>query len=138
MVRDCGKRYRVGLFNQLSHANRKALLPPGKKVKKSRNKCLKVEEELITENPFIMFKMAKEAVRQFKSISQTHVVQLINSLESSENTLNPSWFWITVIRTFYYTGIRRRQLTGLTWSDIDFENTLFFFNQNTVRHYVNG
>ena len=98
-----------------------------------------VEEELITENPFIKFKMAKEAVHQFKSISQTHVAQLINSLESSENTLNPSWFWITVIRTFYYTGIRRRQLIGLTWSDIDFEKHTILLQSKyskTLREWV--
>lgn len=31
----------------------------------------------------------------------------------------PGWFWATVIRVLYYTGVRRRQLVGLTWGDID-------------------
>jgi len=98
-----------------------------------------VEEELIPQNPFLKFKMAKEATHQFKSISQNDITQLIRSLESSENRLNPSWFWITVIRTLYYTGIRRRQLVGLTWSDIDFDkHTLLLQSKysKTMREWV--
>ena len=98
-----------------------------------------VEEELITENPFIKFRMAKEATHQFKSISQTHIAQLISSLESSDNKLNPNWFWITVIRTLYYTGIRRRQLIGLKWSDIDFEKHTILLQSKyskTLREWV--
>ncbi len=78
------------------------------------------EEEIITVNPFAKFKMVKEEQKPFKSISQTHVIQLIDYLNSEENTLSPGWFWICVIRTLYYTGIRRRQLIGLQWGDIDF------------------
>ena len=80
-----------------------------------------VDEELIDDNPFHKFRMAKEPSHKYKSISQTNIAQLISFLEGPENTLNPSWFWITVIKTLYYTGIRRRQLIGLKWSDIDFE-----------------
>jgi integrase len=98
-----------------------------------------VEEELITENPFLKFRMAKEASHQFKSISQTNIVQLISVLESTENKLNPSWFWITVIRTLYYTGIRRRQLIGLTWNDINFEKQTILLQSKyskTLREWV--
>ena len=98
-----------------------------------------VEEELILQNPFLKFKMAKEAKHQFKSISQTDIAQLISSLESSENRLNPSWFWITVIRTLYYTGIRRRQLIGLTWGDIDFEKHTILLQSKyskTLREWI--
>ena len=32
----------------------------------------------------------------------------------------PQWFWLAVVRTFYFTGMRKRQLLGLVWDDIDF------------------
>lgn len=36
--------------------------------------------------------------------------------------VRPTWFWSIVINTFYYSGIRRLQLVGLTWKDIDFDS----------------
>lgn len=36
------------------------------------------------------------------------------------DVIQPQWFWYTVLRTFYFTGMRKRQLIGLVWSDIDF------------------
>jgi len=98
-----------------------------------------VEEKLIKDNPFFKFRMAKEAKHQYKSISQTNIAQLISSLESTENTLNPSWFWITVIRTLYYTGIRRRQFVGLKWGDINFEKHTIFLRSKyskTLREWA--
>lgn len=38
----------------------------------------------------------------------------------------PQWFWLAAIKTFYYTGMRKRQLVGLVWQDID-------FGSNTIR-----
>jgi integrase len=35
-------------------------------------------------------------------------------------SLEPRWFWRAVIFILYYTGMRRRQLVGLTWQDVDF------------------
>lgn len=34
--------------------------------------------------------------------------------------IQPQWFWHIVLRTFYFTGMRKRQLLGLVWDDIDF------------------
>ncbi len=34
--------------------------------------------------------------------------------------IQPQWFWYSVLRTFYFTGMRKRQLLGLVWDDIDF------------------
>jgi integrase len=31
----------------------------------------------------------------------------------------PQWFWSSVLATFFYTGMRMRQLVGLNWSDVD-------------------
>lgn len=39
----------------------------------------------------------------------------------SHELLDPQWFWLAVIKTFYFTGMRKRQLVGLTWQDLDYE-----------------
>jgi integrase len=41
------------------------------------------------------------------------------SLMNIEDNIKHGWFWSCVITTLKYTGIRRRQLVGLTWSDFD-------------------
>src|SRR5690606_695212 len=40
-------------------------------------------------------------------------------------SMSPRWFWGIVVRTFFFTGIRRSQLPGLLWQDVDLvERTL--------------
>lgn len=38
---------------------------------------------------------------------------------STESSMSPRWFWIAVVTTLYYTGMRRRQLVELRWADVD-------------------
>ena len=45
---------------------------------------------------------------------------VIEYLKSERSTFKPSWFWVAMIRTFFYTGMRRRQLAGLRWEHISF------------------
>jgi integrase len=44
----------------------------------------------------------------------------LNSQGRHVDLIDPQWFWLTVVTTFYQTGMRKRQLLGLKWSDIDF------------------
>lgn len=39
--------------------------------------------------------------------------------EAEDAGVTPGWFWVSVMKTLFFTGIRRRQLVGLTWGDID-------------------
>ncbi len=55
-----------------------------------------------------------------KVISDTGIKSVLDYLDDPRNfEVSPSWFWRIVIKVFYYTGIRRRQLVGLTWGDIN-------------------
>jgi len=81
-----------------------------------------IEEEIIDNNPFIKFRMVKVPEKPFKSIENTDVYGALQFLDM--NPLPPAWFWRIVIYTLYYTGIRRRQLVGLNWEDIDLENAV--------------
>lgn len=38
-----------------------------------------------------------------------------------QKALPQAWFWLAVFETFYLTGMRRRQLCELEWSDIDMQ-----------------
>ena len=49
-------------------------------------------------------------------------IAALQSANEHEQNARPAWFWAIVIRTFYYTGIRRRQLAELKWEDINFDD----------------
>ena len=48
--------------------------------------------------------------------------KVIKYLKSERSPFKPSWFWVTMIRTFFYTGMRRRQLAGLRWEHVSFSD----------------
>jgi integrase len=61
-----------------------------------------------------------------KLVSDESLRSAIRYLEGDEvrgggsPLFDPSWFWLAVLTTLYYTGMRRRQLIELAWGDIDF------------------
>lgn len=81
-----------------------------------------VEEEIIDDNPFFKFRMAKVPEKPFKSIENSDVSEALRFLNT--NPLPPAWFWRIVIHALYYTGIRRRQLVGLNWEDVDLDKSI--------------
>lgn len=56
-----------------------------------------------------------------KTISNKQLKEIIAFLSNPECDLEPPWFWKTVVKFLYYTGVRRKQLVTLRWSDLDFE-----------------
>ena len=36
-----------------------------------------------------------------------------------------AWFWMAMIKIFWLTGMRRRQLVHLQWNDIDLKKSYF-------------
>lgn len=49
------------------------------------------------------------------------VLRTVRSAPALPVQLAPRWFWITVVNTLYYTGMRRRQLVELRWDDVDLD-----------------
>ena len=78
------------------------------------------DEEIISENPFLKIKMVKVFQTKYKSITIEDVNHIIRHLKNNDNTLLPGWFWIMLIKTLFYTGMRRKQLVELQWKDINF------------------
>ena len=85
-------------------------------------------------NPFTDVKAAPVPRRKPKTIPIDSLQEIINFLAKSGDkydedafskaTLSPRWFWLIVIKTFYYSAIRRRQLIELRLKDINFEDRL--------------
>jgi len=75
------------------------------------------DEGYINTNPFKKFRMCKTPDKPFKSIINEDLKTALEVIDS--NILPPSWFWKIVVYSLFYTGIRRRQLVGLEWKDIN-------------------
>lgn len=55
-------------------------------------------------------------------------------------SLQPNWYWHAVLKTLLLTGMRRAQIVGLRWSDIDFQRGLIRLrhetSKNHLEHYI--
>lgn len=80
-------------------------------------------------NPFREVKRAPVATRAPKALPKREMTTYIDLLKTGyrldakarhTDLLPPQWFWLTVVQTFYMTAMRKRQLIGLLWGDIDF------------------
>ncbi len=90
-------------------------------------------------NPFREVLPARTGRRLKKTVDAElmgRALKLLNTevaTEPEEGKLHPTWFWAMVIRAFYYTGVRRRQLTGLQWRDVDFNNATWRIRTETSK-----
>ena len=91
-----------------------------------------ITKELIAENPW---EVSSEPVDDVlpKTVSVDRLNDIIASLSSEQSRIEPHWFWLAVLRTLSMTGIRRRQLIGLTWADVDFANSEIVLRSKTSK-----
>lgn len=93
------------------------------------NFCLR--KKIIVENPLLGIKQFRRATRRRKACSQEDVNRLCQYL-LAECDLPWSRFALNAVLTLYYSGIRRSQLCGLEWRDIDFnERTIFLHSEHS-------
>ena len=57
-----------------------------------------------------------------RTVSHELLQEAIDRLEN-QGVCEPGWFWAMVLRTLYFTGIRRRQLVELRWGDVELART---------------
>ncbi|MDQ5767881.1 tyrosine-type recombinase/integrase [Thiothrix subterranea] len=60
-----------------------------------------------------------EHKKKKRTLTNESVQKIIGYLHQPQQHNMPGWFWEAVVKTLYYTGMRRRQLVGLCWGDID-------------------
>lgn len=80
-----------------------------------------IENGCLLENPFKRVKTII-AYKQHPKTVDGNLIKL--ALTLCESDFKVGWFWFIVIQTFYSTGIRRKQLVNLKWSDLDCKNSL--------------
>lgn len=89
-----------------------------------------VKWNVIKDNPMQRIDMKKAEKPQPKYYDDRQVAQMLNALMSES----------LVLRTMVYLsidiGLRRGELTGLTWDDVDFETSQISINKQ--QHYVVG
>ena len=83
-----------------------------------------LEDELIEVNPFAKVKLLTDHKKLNRTTTTEDVADALSFLREEEQDYMPGWFWISVILTFYYTGMRRKQLVKLRWKDISFERRI--------------
>ena len=79
-----------------------------------------VRNKWLEENLFLSVKPAT-LIKRKKTLSKKAMKEVIMLLKCDSCPILPGWFWLTVFKTLYYTGMRRRQLCALRWRDIDFD-----------------
>jgi len=72
-------------------------------------------------NPFNDLHWGKAISKRPKVLSEKQIRQAIAVINKPDFPYPPVWFWETVIRFLYHSGLRRRQVVGLRWANIDLE-----------------
>ena len=93
------------------------------------------KKKLVKTNPFLEIAAASNVASQRKTVDLEVIQRALDYLASPECRFNPSWLWATVIRTFYYTGVRRRQLVGAVWGDMDFNRRIWCVRADTSKNH---
>jgi integrase len=78
-------------------------------------------------------KRLPERKRQKRTVNHDGVAGVLAYLRHTDQQHMPGWFWETVVKTLYYTGIRRRQLVGLHWEDIGWHDSTITLRAETSK-----
>ncbi len=63
-----------------------------------------------------------------KTIKLASLEHMLEIIQQHKEQFDPPAFWTTVIKVFFFTGMRQQQLLMLKWRDIDFENQEIFLS----------
>ena len=82
-----------------------------------------MQEGFFERNPFALIKREKLSEGQPKTVDRALIADAIDYLMGDDEPQAPGWFWALVVRTFYYTGMRRNQMVSLCWGDLNADYT---------------
>lgn len=97
-----------------------------------------LKQSLIEVNPFIEVPAAPEPGRLPKTVAIDVVnaaLALLSKHSVTSLAMSPRWFWGIVVRTFYFTGIRRSQLVGIQWQDLNLPRGTLLLRYQTSKTF---
>lgn len=89
-----------------------------------------VQWQVIFFNPCDRVKPPKVERKEAKYLDEEQATHLLELIE------NENMQYKTIVKLLLYTGMRRGELCGLTWDDIDFDNLLLSINRSSL--YLSG
>ncbi|HSH28993.1 MAG TPA: tyrosine-type recombinase/integrase [Thiohalobacter sp.] len=95
-----------------------------------------VKRGWIDTNPFREVPPARTEQKLKKTVDADllqRALALLTTSGTGEEPLRPAWFWGIVLRAFYYTGVRRRQLVELRWGDLDLRQGIWRIRAETSK-----
>ncbi len=86
---------------------------------------LAVKERLIEVSPMENIPAAQVTSVPPKNVSMERLRHVCQELKARPDWpwAEPKWYWFIVIAMLFHTGMRRRQMVGLQWRDIDFKTS---------------
>lgn len=97
-----------------------------------------MRRKVCTSNPFADTAPARAPSLRKKTVDSIDLSTIITALrdrDQSKHKMRPAWFWAIVLKTFYYSGIRRRQLVELKWEDIKFDEATIHLRAASSKTY---
>lgn len=81
-----------------------------------------INEGALAVSPISRVSKAPVEGRRKKTMAPNLISEMMSYLARRDGEGDKqAWIWLVIAKTFYYTGMRRRQLVELRWADIDFE-----------------
>lgn len=68
-----------------------------------------------------------------KVMSDNTLWELVEYVTGNPQVCYPNWFWVSVIKTLYFTGVRRRQIVGILRKDVDLSNQRLTLRSETSK-----
>jgi len=93
-----------------------------------------VKKGFLGSNVFKEVSFLKQKKKKKKTVDQSTLTYAIQVLEDNPSRYEPAWFWLVILSTLYYTGMRRRQLAGLRWEDLDFKTNTILLRAETSKN----
>ena len=87
-----------------------------------------VRERIISHNPAEAVELPKKEGREIKTLSTEELKKFFQAAEESP--------WYTAFLLEFYTGLRRGELLGLRWQDLDFDQGLLKVRQRLSKYKI--
>lgn len=87
-----------------------------------------ISRNLATQNLFRSVRLAPVGSVPRKTLERETIDAMCNHIYNNPEAYKPSWFWLSIVYTLYFTGMRRRQLVSLKLSDINFSDELILLS----------